>query len=369
MEQNTEKFEEIIACLKLIHWHGASTRHKLFALSQLKGFQHAIKLNHSDWEMLLNRKLSTKKLPKDEYVGKDLHWLNSDNHHFLTFTDKRYPQNLKALQDAPLGLFVRGSVEVLQTIQIAIVGSRQQTPMGKKITTNFTKDLVNAGITITSGLAKGIDASAHQACCISQGQTIAVSGCGLDTVYPKQHEKLAISVETNGCLISEFPIGTPPKREHFPARNRIIAGLSEGVLVIEAAKRSGSLITARLAVEQGKEVFAVPGSILSPQSSGCHWLIQQGAVLAQSVDDILFELKLPLLQRIDSFALSSRKLATESVDENCEVLAAVSYDATSIDELTLQTKIDFQTLSQRLIELELDGSIARTHNGDYFRLT
>lgn len=365
MIQNIEDLEETTACLKLLRWRGVSTRQKLIVVSQLKDCSHAINLQHSDWEMLLNRKLSTKKLPINEDVSKDMSWLRQERHNFLAFTDKRYPFHLKQLDDAPLGLFVRGSVEVLNTIQIAIVGSRQQTPMGKKITKNFVQGLVGAGITITSGLAKGIDASAHQACCESNGQTIAVAGCGLDIIYPRQHEHLAQLVENNGCLISEFPIGTPPKRENFPARNRIIAGLSEGVLVIEAAKRSGSLITARLAIEQGKEVFAIPGSVLSPQSTGCHWLIQQGAVLAQSVDDILFELQLPLLQKINS--ISPLNIEKENID--CKVLAAIAYDATSIDELTVQTKMDFQKLSQRLMELELDGLIARAHNGAYFRLT
>jgi len=189
----------------------------------------------------------------------------------------------------------------------------------------------------------------------------------IDIVYPKQNQKLAQLVQENGCVISEFSIGTPPKRENFPARNRIIAALSEGILVIEAAIRSGSLITARLGIELGKEVFAIPGSIQSTQSKGCHWLIQQGAVLTQTVDDILFELEVPLLNKVKKIKNEDQKL--EKLSNNCQVLASIDFSATSFEQLVLRNKVDFQSLSKRLIELELDGLIARAHNGDYFRLT
>lgn len=366
MQQNKEQLEvinvdEAIACLKLIRLRGYSTAQKRKVISHLESFSAAIHLKHYEWEELLGKKLPKKGLPTDQDIDKDIDWLKQENHHFFTFTDDQYPQHLNILDDAPLGFFAKGQLSVLNTIQIAIIGSRRQTPMGKKVAEIFSQQLVNAGITITSGLAKGIDASAHLACCEAGGQTIAVAGCGLDSIYPRQHEALAQRIQLNGCLISEFPIGTPPKRENFPARNRIIAGLSEGVLVIEAAKRSGSLITARLAMEQGKEVFAVPGSIMSPQSSGCHWLIQQGAVLTQHIDDILFELQLPLLQKISANVVS--------VKSDCEVLRAIAYEATSMDDLVLRTNINFQMLSQRLMELELDGLITRAHNGDYFRIT
>jgi len=268
-----------------------------------------------------------------------------------------------------MGLYIQGDSSVLNSPQLAIVGSRRQTPAGKKIACQFAYGLSELGITVTSGLALGIDASAHSAVCEVKGKTVAVLGCGLDTIYPRQNKPLAAMVQENGCVISEFPIGTPPKKENFPARNRVIAGLSLGVLVIEAAQRSGSLITARLALEQGKEVFAVPGSILSPQSSGCNYLIKQGAVLVQNLDDILFELQLPLTNQQNDSEQQQLELLKKCKNEDCQVLISIDFEATSIDSLMQRTGLEFHILSKRLLELELEGLVERAHNGDYFRLT
>ena len=357
--------KEIIACLKLIRWHGASVKQKYKVVMDMGSFTAAVGLKKVDWEKKLQKKLSIHSMPIQCCVDADHVWLKQLGNYFVSIFDNDYPESLKQLTDPPLGLYIKGNIKALSSIQIAIVGSRRQTPMGKKIAGQFSQDLCRSGITITSGLAKGIDASAHYAACEVQGQTIAILGCGLDIVYPRQNQPLAELIQTHGCLVSEFPIGTPPRRENFPARNRIIAGLSEGVLVVEAAKRSGSLITARLACELGKEVFAVPGSILSSQSIGCHWLIQQGAVLAQNIDDILFELQLPILLKAKLEEAPSKT----KIDRNCEVLDLMGFEATSVDDLCMRSNFDFQTLSLRLMELELDGLIARAHNGDYFRLT
>ena len=361
--------QEIEACLKFIKWQGFNLRHKYEALKRLGNFSATLSLNADQWAKLANRSLQNRLLPAQSNIDNDLTWLKHPNNHFITIFDERYPNALKRLVDPPLGLYVQGDCSVLNSPQLAIVGSRRQTPTGKKIASQFAYDLSALGITITSGLALGIDASAHSAVCEVRGTTVAVLGSGLDTIYPRQNKQLASMVQANGCLVSEFPIGTPPRKENFPARNRVIAGLSMGVLVIEAAKRSGSLITARLALEQGKEVFAVPGSILSPQSSGCNYLIKQGAVLAQNLDDVLFELQLPLTNIKPNLEEQQIESMTTCKHQNCQVLKSIDFESTSIDRLIQRTELEFQVLSKRLLELELEGLIERAHNGDYFRLT
>ena len=361
--------QEVEACLKFIKWQGYSLRHKYQVLKKLGSFSAVLNLNVGQWETLVSRRLNNQQLPVQSNIASDLAWLNHPDNHFLTIFDEGYPNALKRLVDPPLGLYVQGECNALNSLQLAIVGSRRQTPVGKKIASQFAYGLSELGITVTSGLALGIDASAHSAVCEVKGKAVAVLGSGLDTIYPRQNKQLAKMIQANGCLVSEFPIGTPPRKENFPARNRVIAGLSLGVLVIEAAKRSGSLITARLALEQGKEVFAVPGSILSPQSSGCNYLIKQGAVLVQNLDDILFELQLPLTNKNHVFEEQKIESMTNCKRQNCQVLMSIDFESTSIDRLMQRTELKFHVLSKRLLELELEGLIERAHNGDYFRLT
>jgi len=302
--------EELVACLKLNRWKGVSRKTKLIALEEYHSFSELCRLSSLDWLRINNRKLKSGiGLPAQEDVRQDLLWLEGSNRTFIAKTSKAYPKSLREIYDGPLGLYVLGDSSLISSTQIAIVGSRKQTPAGKKIATDFATGLSQLGITITSGLALGVDTSAHLACCLNDGPTIAVTGCGLDIMYPRQNTHLANQILEKGCIVSELPIGTKPLPHHFPERNRIISGLSLGVIVVEAAKRSGSLITARLANEQGKEVFAVPGSTLSPLSQGCHELIKQGANLACCVEDILHELDLSLHQ-------SLTEMKSESKNEN-----------------------------------------------------
>jgi DNA processing protein len=219
-----------------------------------------------------------------------LAWLAEPGHHLVTFTDPDYPPLLRQIPDPPLALYVLGDRACLSTPQLAVVGSRNPTPGGRENARAFARALAEAGLTITSGLALGIDGEAHRGALEADGRTIAVTGTGLDRVYPATHRALAHEIAARGALVSEFAIGSPPRAEHFPVRNRIISGLSLGTLVVEAAERSGSLISARLAGEQGREVFAIPGSIQSPLSRGCHRLIRQGAKLVETAQDILEEL-------------------------------------------------------------------------------
>jgi DNA processing protein len=206
---------------------------------------------------------------EDEFAS-DLNWLKGDNHWLIPITDPAYPARLKEIADPPLVLYVHGDPKLLCAHQLAMVGSRNPTPLGRETAFDFTASLVHRGFAITSGMALGIDAAAHQGALSAQGITIAVAATGLDIVYPRTNRNLAEDIAGNGAIISEFAIGTPPRRDNFPRRNRIISGLAVGTLVVEAAARSGSLITARLAGEQGREVFAIPGSIHSTNARGCH---------------------------------------------------------------------------------------------------
>ncbi|HHJ80708.1 MAG TPA: DNA-protecting protein DprA, partial [Candidatus Tenderia electrophaga] len=248
------------------------------------------------------------KQPDWKLVENDLNWLNSHpDHHIINIHEQRYPAQLRQIDSAPALLFAIGDSALLSTNQLGIVGSRNPSAGGKENSFHFAQSLSQAGLTITSGMALGIDAAAHKGALANNGKTIAVTGTGLDRVYPARHRQLAHDIATNGTIISEFPIGTPPLPDHFPRRNRIISGLSLGILVVEAAPKSGSLISARLANEQGLEVFAIPGSIHNPLARGCHQLIRQGAKLVETTTDILEELGV----RLNNAAIPQPSPATD----------------------------------------------------------
>lgn len=285
-------------------------------------------------------------------------WLaEGADRHVLTLGDADYPADLLQTQDPPLLLYVLGQLGALQHPQrLAVVGSRNPTPQGALNARQFAQALGEAGVCIVSGLALGVDGAAHEGALDAGAPTVAVVGTGLDRVYPRRHLDLAHRIVTRGALVSEYPLGTPPLAPNFPRRNRIIAGLSQGTLVVEAALQSGSLITARLAAEQGREVFAIPGSIHSPQARGCHALIRQGAKLVESAQDILEELRVP-----DPFA-PSRAPASEVLPED-SLLAVMGFDPVSLDALQARCGLDTATLQARLLELELDGHLGRLPGG------
>ncbi|MEY4729949.1 MAG: processing protein DprA [Pseudomonadota bacterium] len=287
-------------------------------------------------------------------------WLEQPENHFVTLADSTYPPSLLNLADAPPILYVKGRIELLNATSIAIVGSRNATPQGEENAEAFAEIFSQAGITVISGLALGIDAAAHRGGLRGNASTIAVVGTGLDTVYPARNKTLAHQIARHGALVSEFPLATPPNRENFPRRNRIISGLASGVLVVEAALSSGSLITARLAAEQGRDVFAIPGSIHSPFSKGCHSLIKQGAKLVESAQDVLEELK-----------FASVPVATDAEDDDQPVnplLQHMGYDPVSLDALAARAKLPAEKISQTLLELELSGEVNSLPGGLYQRL-
>jgi DNA processing protein len=305
-------------------------------------------------------------------LDQDVHWLEQAGNHFIHWGEARYPSLLAQLRDAPVGLYVRGNPETLSLPQLAVVGSRNPTPSGRDTAQEFATHLAGCGLTITSGLALGIDTASHQGALAGAGSTVAVCGTGLDNVYPASNAHLALDIAATGALISEFPLGTPPLKHNFPRRNRIIAGLALGTLVVEAAVRSGSLITARLAAEQGREVFAIPGSIHNPLARGCHQLIRQGAKLVETAQDILMELG-PLAGTLRSPASVSKPAdvsgnSTTPLDKEYEILLdAFGFAPSGMDLLVQRTGLKADVVASMLLILELDGRIESYPGGLYVR--
>lgn len=297
-------------------------------------------------------------------VEKDLQWLAQDNNHLLTIDDPFYPRQLKETDDPPPLLFVRGNRQLLSSPQIAIVGSRNPSIEGRKIAFDFAHSLAMQGFSISSGLALGIDAAGHEGALKATGDTIAVAGTGLDRVYPAAHKQLATEIVTQGVMVSEFPPGTCAKASNFPRRNRIISGLCQGLLVVEAAKKSGSLITARLALEQNREVFAIPGSIHNPLARGCNALIREGAKLVETTDDILQELG-QYNQQHRVRAVTNNQSELDLAQQN--LLNLIMFSPTSVDDLVEESGHSAEIVSSMLLILELQGYISAAPGGGYLR--
>ena len=289
-------------------------------------------------------------------------WLeSSEAHHIVCFNAQDYPARLKELSDAPPLLYVIGQPKLMSEPQLAIVGSRRPTPQGRRLAYDLSLELGRSGLVITSGLAQGIDAAAHQGVLSSYGSTVAVLGTGIDQIYPRNHTSLHSLIAQQGALVSEFPLGTAPSPGNFPKRNRIISGLSLGVLVVEAELKSGSLISARLAAEQGRDVFAIPGSVLNPLSKGCHQLIREGAVLTETSEDILLELQ----PQLEPMLLESElEISSDTIhSHHLKVLDCMGFDVTGIDLLSQVSGLPCDELSVVLTELELEGLVQSVPGG------
>ena len=336
-------------------------------------------LKHAGLKEALIKNITAQTLASAE---PDIQWLQaSEQHHLLTINDPRYPQLLKEIPASPPLLYVHGNANLLNDPQLAIVGSRNPTQGGQNSSYEFSKHLAATGICITSGLALGVDGLAHKGALDAGGVTIAVIATGIDRVYPARHRALAHRIVANGAIVSELPIGVSPLPKNFPRRNRIISGMSLGTLVVEAALRSGSLISARYASEQGREVFAIPGSIHNPLARGCHQLIRQGAKLIETAEHILEELapqlKQTLLKKVDTADSSSNTTSTIDDEKNPPapldadqrlILETMGYDPISIDQLIIQTGLTTEVLSSILLLLELNGFIAASGRGSYTRI-
>ena len=309
--------------------------------------------------------------PDPELVERSLAWLEVEGHRLVTIGDDACPELLRRIPDPPLLMFVAGDPDVLHLPALAVVGSRNPTAGGRRNAYEFARYLARAGFTITSGLAEGIDAAAHEGTLAVSGKTVAFLGHGIDRIYPARNRQLADRIVASGALVSEFPLGTPPEKWHFPERNRLISGLSLGTLVVEAAQRSGSLITARLAAEQGREVFAIPGSIHNALARGCHRLIRDGAKLVESAADIVDELG-PVTGHVLQSSLDSKpkvQAPTSADDEYVELRKALSHDPATIDELARGSGLTIDQLSSMLLILELSGEVESLSGGRYALLT
>jgi len=307
--------------------------------------------------------------PAWNLVENDLLWQEQADHYLLSCNDLNYPQLLKQQHTYPMMLYVMGNPLLLKDIQIAMVGSRNPTPTALETANQFAYYLAQNGMVITSGLALGIDASSHKGALQANGKTIAVAGTGIDRVYPAKHKDLAHQIVENGAIVSEFPLGTAPLRANFPKRNQIISGLSVGTLVVEAALKSGSLITARLAMEQGREVFAIPGSIHNPLAKGCHLLIKQGAKLVENAQDIVEEIQ-PLsfassvLQQNEHNIEQQRQVIDSTLPKNQKLLLQyIDDNPVTIDQLQNRCNISIDEVNSLLVLLEIQGYVKSMPGG------
>jgi len=314
-------------------------------------------------------------------VELDILWLEENPSHQVVLSQQHdYPELLARIHRPPPVLFLKGNAALLHSPQLSIVGSRNPTPGGIENARAFSTELAVCGLTITSGLAAGIDGAAHQGALDAtdgtgnSGKTIAVAATGLDRIYPSHHRELAYRIVENGLLVSEFPVGTGPLQANFPRRNRVISGLSLGTLVVEAAKRSGSLISARCAMEQGREVFAIPGSIHSPQSRGCHWLIRQGAKLVETAEDIAEEILMMLPDVSEGHRDAGgnskkvrKEMASDLPEQEQFLMDALGFDPVTLDKLISRTGMHIDVLSVNLSQLELKGLIDSLPGGRYSR--
>ena len=312
-------------------------------------------------ELIQNRNASSG--TKDELqrmVEADLQWLQQENHHLLVLDEPGYPALLAEIDDPPVVLFCRGDLDAFAALKIAIVGSRNPTRMGIKYAEEFARQFGSLGIAVTSGLALGIDAAGHRGALAVDGITLAILGTGCDVIYPARHRKLADLIADRGLVISEFPLGTPVYPGNFPRRNRIVTGLSLGTLIVEAQEKSGSLISARLAMEQGREVFAIPGSIGSRQSRGCHQLIREGVMLTENVGQVLQE-----LGSLAEFQLKEQKKHPENLLSPAKrvILGHLGAEPVVIDQLSHALGVDVPELLAHLVELEIDGCVVSEAGG------
>ncbi len=348
----------------------ARTQHYLKHMSLVE-LRRALETSFDD--LPKSARPSKKYVINSQKIDQALTWLEADaHHHIITLDDPLYPPLLKEINDPPSVLFVKGNIDALSLPAVAIVGSRDATPAGLKLSYEFANQLSSKNIVVTSGLAAGIDGAAHSGAMAANTNqplnTIGVLGTGVDVIYPKRHQQLYSDIQQHGCIVSEFWPDTQPFAGNFPKRNRIISGLSLGTVVIEASRRSGSLITARLATEQGREVFALPGSVLSHQSEGCHDLIKAGAKLVDSVEDILEEL--PSIFQFHLEEVRSRHNINQEPEFDLpfsKLLASVGYEATAIDAIVEHSSKTVDQVLEQLLELELQGIIAAVPGG-YVRL-
>ncbi|MGZ3235908.1 MAG: DNA-processing protein DprA [Burkholderiaceae bacterium] len=383
--QQAEEVHEIAQWIRLeqVSGVGPETARKLlnaFGLPQNIFAASFSSLNQIVSERIAHALLTPIADPIHASIDNALAWVDQPDNHIVTLADSAYPKALLEIPDPPLMLYVKGRISLLAQPSIAVVGSRNATAQGVANAEKFSEALSEAGLTIVSGMALGIDTAAHHGGLRfsgpNGGSTVAVIGTGADIVYPARNRTLAHQIAQNGCIVSEYPLGMPAIAANFPRRNRLISGLARGVLVVEAAAQSGSLITARMAAEQGRDVFAIPGSIHSPLSKGCHQLIKQGAKLVESAQDILEELK--HYNEMASTKSNNKLLPNMTSDVSApaaakdpiidKLLTALGFDPVAADTLAHRCNLDAATLNAQLLTLELAGLLEMLPGGFYRRL-
>jgi DNA processing protein len=375
--ETTSTFEESLAWLALVRAPGLGAAAIRELLARGGGAQRAIELALTEPSVPAAARDALRN-PDRAALDADRRWLDQPGNHLIAWTSGDYPALLRDVGNAPAALFVSGDPGHLWAPQIAIVGARSASASGLANARSFARAFAQAGNVVTSGLAEGVDGAAHAAALDAGAATIAVLGTGTDVIYPRQHRELAARVAAQGALVSEFPPGTVGKPEHFPRRNRIISGLSLGTLVIEAGLNSGSLITARLAAEQGREVFALPGSIHNPLARGCHKLIREGVTLVETADEVLAQLhgiaaRLAdhLRGRLGDAPIAAPAIATNAVSprandpDYARLLAAIDHAPAALDEIAVRSGLSVAALSSMLLVLELDGVVVAANGGRY----
>ena len=360
--------EEAAVWLRLTLCPGVGPAAQRALLSALGPPEQVLGASRGTLTPIIGRETAARLLagPDEEALASALAWLAEPGNRIVTLADPDYPPSLLEIADPPTLLYVKGDASLLARPSLAIVGARSATAQGAANAQAFAEALARAGLTIVSGLALGIDTAAHRGALEAGGATIAVIGTGADRVYPARNRTLAHRIAEHGVIVGEFPLGTPPVAANFPRRNRIIAGLARGVLVVEAATNSGSLITARLAAENGREVLAIPGSIHAPLSRGCHRLIRDGAKLVETADDVLDELRWGNAKKIA--APQEAPTAADDAPETAAVLAALGHDPVDLDTLLARSGLTLDALYAILLALDLDGRIAGLPGGRYQRL-
>lgn len=352
--------QESIPWLRLALTPGVTPRQQRALLQAFGDAEGALRAPASALRELVGDEASAalQRGPQDTLLERTLRWAQADRHHLVTLADPRYPGLLREIHDPPCVLHVAGELSLLQRPAVAVVGSRNATAAGKRDAEALARDLSAAGLAIVSGMALGIDAAAHRGGLAGPGSSIAVVGTGIDVVYPEAHAALAAELSRAGCIVSEFPLGMPPLAGNFRRRNRLISGLSRGVVVVEANLRSGSLITARSALEQGREVFAVPGSIHSPVSKGCHALLRDGAGLVEGADDVLRPLRIPA---------PAREAGAAAKPPPHPLLETMGFAPATIDEIAASCGLAAHEVAAQLVGLEIEGLVAALPGGRYQR--
>lgn len=350
-----------------------SMRQKRLLLDFFDGVSCILNASHSDvFDVIQSKPKHLNSEVNEQLIVADLDWLSLANNYIISIDSELYPSSLLELPDPPIALFASGDIRLLSEPQVAIVGSRRPTPIGVKIVRDISAGLARLGLVVNSGMALGIDGLAHQAALEVGGATIAIMGCGLDVVYPIRNAGLHAMIHAKGLLLSEFPLGTSPTKYTFPMRNRIVSGLSYGVVIVEAAPNSGTLITASFASEQNKEVMVVPGSALSRQYAGSHELIKNGAALVDCYEDVLHCLASPLQDVLLNSPQAKQRVSSslDAIDSSAShLLNFIGAESTSMDAIILASGLTTAEVSSILLELELNGLLAMANDGGYVNLS